>query len=220
VYAIDESTQLRNGHMLKKFLPLLYIGLIVLVLAFTAMTRSEPEIVTPLSAVPDFGMQFPENYREEFVLYLVVERIDQTVRNVYIHPDAIAALQANEELPYGTQIVIETWDARPDYGNFVADRRYVPQALRPNIHVMEKRENWTVQDLPSPVGVIDWNFGSFDRETFLPSSENRNDCLTCHDGGAFRRDFVFSHIFIDAFVASGDIQYLYCSLPERANCIR
>lgn len=211
--------------MMKKFLPVIYIGIIALVLLFAAMTRSEPEIVLPLADVPnDFGMSLPENYREDFVLYLVVDRIDNTVRHIYAHPDAISAIEADEELPFGTQIIIETWDAERDvFGRLRRDDQshLIAGEMRPNIHIMEKRDDWTVEQLPSPVGVIDWNFASFDAETMMPSTENRNDCMTCHDGGAFRRDFVFSRRIIENFINSGDeVQYLFCRLPERGNCIR
>lgn len=212
-----------NRSILKKFLPLIYIGILVLVLAFAMMTRPEPEIVTPPVDVPDFGMVFPENYRDDFVLYLVVDRVDLTVRNIYAHPDAISAIEAGEELPFGTQIVIETWDALRDvFGNVQRDSEghFIEGEMRPNVHVMEKRIDWTVEDLPSPIGVIDWNFGSFDSETTRPSDENRNDCLTCHDGGAFRRDFVFSRSILSDFTENNDLQYLFCSLPRRGNCIR
>lgn len=208
---------------MKKFLPLIYIGILVLVLAFATMTRPEPEIITPPVDVPDFGMVFPATYQDDFVLYLVVDRVDLTVRNIYAHPDAISAIEAGEELPFGTQIVIETWDALRDvFGNVQRDSagHFIKGEMRPNVHVMEKRFDWTVEDLPSPIGVIDWNFGSFDSETMRPSDENRNDCLTCHDGGAFRRDFVFSRSILSDFTENDDVQYLFCSLPRRGNCIR
>ena len=208
---------------MKKFLPLIYIGITVLVLALTAINRPEPEIITPVVNIPDFGMTFPATYREDFVLYLVVDRVDDTVRHVFADPDVISAIEAGEDIPYGSQIVIETWDADKDLlGNVRRDNRgyFVPETMRPNVHVMEKRIDWTTDQLPSPAGVIDWNFGSFDAETMRPSDENRNDCLTCHDGGAFRRDFVFSRSIIETFVARDTVQYIFCSLPRRGNCIR
>ncbi|GAB5494198.1 MAG: hypothetical protein Phog2KO_44130 [Phototrophicaceae bacterium] len=213
-----------NQGMMKKYLPLIYIGIIVLFLFFASLTRSEPEVVLPVATVADFGMSLPENYREDFILYLVVDRVDHTVRHIYADPSALEAIEADEELPYGTQIIIETWDAQRDFfGNlqYDSDGHLVAGEMRPNIHMMEKRIDWTNEQLASPIGVIDWNFGSFDSVTMLASTENRNDCLTCHDGGAFRRDFVFSRQVIEDFVNDeSEVQYLYCSLPERGNCIR
>lgn len=210
--------------MMKKFLPLIYIGLIALFLFVASMTRSEPEIVLPLADVADFGMTLPDNYREEFILYLVVDRVDDTVRHIYADPSAIDAIEADEELPFGTRIIIETWDAQRDlFGNLQrdSDGHLVAGEMRPNIHMMEKRDDWTNAQLASPIGVIDWNFGSFDSASMLPSLENRNDCMTCHDGGAFRRDFVFSRRIIEAYVNDdSEVQYVFCSRPRRANCIR
>jgi len=211
--------------MMKKFLPIFYIGLVLLVLIFTAMTRPEPEIVHPVTGdVPHFGMDFPENYREDFVLYLVVDRPDLTVRHIFAAPEVVEALANGDPIPFGAQMVIETFDAQTDFlGNPQRDNQghYRAGVMRPNVHVMEKRPNWTIEQLPSPVGVIDWNFASFDATTMLPSVENRNDCMTCHDSGAFRRDFVFSRSLLVAYVEAGfETQYLFCSRSGRGNCIR
>lgn len=211
--------------MMKKLLPLFYIVIIGLVLLFTALSQPEPEIIQARdTAAIDFGMSFPENYRDDYVLYLIVDRPDRTVRHVYAAPQVIEAVEVDEAIPYDSQIVIETFDAQTDFvGNAQRDRQghFIAGAMRPNVHVMEKRDDWTIEQLPSPVGVIEWNFGSFDANTMLPSTENRNDCMTCHDSGAFRRDFVFSRRFIEQYVADGyEVQYLYCGLTGRANCIR
>ncbi|MAU08455.1 MAG: hypothetical protein CL607_01440 [Anaerolineaceae bacterium] len=205
--------------MMKKFLPLIYAGLVIGLLVLAALTQ-QPK---PAPAnVPNFGMTLPANYRDDFSLYLVIDRPDHTVRHVYAAPDVVAAVAAGEEIPYGTQIIIETYDAQADLlGNPLrgSDGHYVAGAMQPNIHMIEKRDDWTVNQLPTPIGVIDWNFGSFDAQSMLPSTENRNDCLTCHDNGAFRRDFVFSRPLLEDFVSEGEVQYLFCRLPGRGNCI-
>ncbi|MEM9955723.1 MAG: cytochrome P460 family protein [Chloroflexota bacterium] len=211
--------------MFKKYLPILYILIIVGVFAYAVMTRPEPEIVVTSESVPtiDVGIDFPENYQDTFVRYLVVDRIDDTVRHIYINPEALLAIEAGDELPYGTQVIIETWDAQTDvFGNVRRDSEghLIESVMHPNLHIMEKQPDWTIQELPSPVGVIEWNFASFDVNTMLPSTENRNDCLTCHDGGAFRRDFVFSRFIIEEYVDNPEApQYLFCRLPRRSNCI-
>lgn len=211
------------GTMMKKYLPVFYIVVLLAFLAFAAINRPEPEIVAELAPVADFGMTLPENYREEFELYLVVDRPDETVRHLYAAPWVVDALDAGENVPFGAQVIIETWDAETDiFGNLRRDNRgrLLAGEMQPNIHMMEKQDDWTIEELPSPVGVIDWNFGSFDAETMLPSTENRNDCMTCHDGGAFRRDFLFSRPLLQDYVEENDVQYLFCSLSGRSNCIR
>lgn len=207
--------------MMKRFLPLLYLALIVLVLVFAALNRRQPPAA--LAVGEPVPMSLPTDYRERFVLYLQVDRVDLTVRHVYVLPESLEAIAAGETLPYGTQIIIEAYHAQLDiFGKPLEDEngRFVAGEMFPQIHMMEKRDNWTVDDLPSPVGVIEWNFASFNYDSFLPSTENRNDCLTCHDSAAFRRDLVFSRRFMEAYALSEEMQYLYCHLPERANCIR
>ncbi|MCB9460851.1 MAG: cytochrome P460 family protein [Anaerolineaceae bacterium] len=205
--------------MMKKYLPLIYAGLVIGLLMLAAATQ-QPKPAP--ASVPNFGMTLPDNYRDEFSLYLVVDRPDRTVRFVYAAPDVVEAVQAGEEIPYGARLIIETYDAQTDLvGNVLRDStgHLIAGTMQPNIHMIEKRDDWTVQQLPTPIGVIDWNFGSFDAQSYLPSTENRNDCLTCHDNGAFRRDFVFSRPLLEDFVSEGEVQYLYCRFPGRGNCI-
>jgi hypothetical protein len=207
--------------MMKRFFPLIYLGLIAAVLMIAVLNRKPaPEIQEVGAPVP---MAIPHSYRDTFSLYLVVDRPDATVRHVYAHPDTVAAFRAGEAIPYGSQIVIEAYHAETDaFGTIRRDENghYIAGEMFPQIHMMEKREDWTVEDLPSPVGVIDWNFASFNTDSYLPSTENRNDCMTCHDASAFRRDFLFSRVYLEAYADTTQIQYLYCNLPERANCIR
>jgi len=167
-------------------------------------------------------MTLPANYRDTFQLYLIVDRPDETVRFLYIRPDILATLQSNQPLPYGSQLIIETYHARQDAdGNLLYDSNghLIAGEMFPNVHMMEKRDNWTIEELPSPIGVIDWNFTSFDARTMRPSDENRNDCLTCHDSSAFRRDLTFSRPIIERYLATGKVQYLFCNRINRGNCI-
>ncbi|MEL6405989.1 MAG: cytochrome P460 family protein [Chloroflexota bacterium] len=215
--------------MINKYTIPLYIFILVGLLWLGSTAQSEidtlnnPPIVQSVADAPDFGMSFPVNYRQEFELYLIVDRPDETVRHVYADPQAVDASRADEPLPDGTQIIIETWDARINAFGTIArddDGHYIAETMQANIHVMEKSSDWTIEQLPSPVGVIDWNFASFDADTMLPSVENRNDCMTCHDAGAFRRDFVFSQRLLAAYANTGNTQYLYCNRNGRSNCIR
>lgn len=208
--------------MMKKYLPLAYILMLILVLLFAAMNRGELPARSDSTYVLTGAMRLPANYREHFTLYMTVDRPDATVRLLYIRSDVLENLDPTASLPYGTQIIIETYHARTDsQGNLLHDDNghLLAGEMFPNIHMMEKRNNWTIEELPSPVGIIDWNFASFVAETSLPSDENRNDCLTCHDTNAFRRDLTFSRSLIDRFKATDEIQYLFCNRNNRGNCI-
>lgn len=210
----------------KRLLPLFYIALVAVVLVYTMLSRPEPEIVEPLGTeVAYFGMEYPANYRDDFVQYLIIDRPDGTVRHVFASPDVTEALANGEEIPFGAQFVIETYDVQRDIlGNPVRNRegRYQIGEMREDVHVMEKRADWTMEQLPSPIGVIDWNFASFIAETGQIADDNRNDCLTCHDAGAFRRDFIFSRSVVQSLVNSDtdDPRYIFCSRSGRSNCIR
>jgi len=53
----------------------------------------------------------------------------------------------------------------------------------------------------------------------LPGNENRSDCFTCHDSGAFQRDFVFTRTLIDQFIETQQALYFFCNRPARASCL-
>jgi hypothetical protein len=206
--------------MMKQYLPLLYIALLIGVLAFAAMNRRVPSEQAISISVE--RLRLPENYREAFELYMIVDRPDATVRFLYLRPDALLNLQAGDPLPFGTQFIIETYHAQTDaQGNLLhdTDGHLIAGDMLPNIHMMEKRADWTIEELPSPIGVIDWNFASFVAETALASDENRNDCLTCHDSAAFQRDLIFSRHVVDQYNRTDEPQYLFCNRINRGNCI-
>ncbi|MCA9894182.1 MAG: hypothetical protein KC615_14430, partial [Anaerolineae bacterium] len=102
--------------MMKKYLPLIYAGLVIGLLMLAAATQ-QPKPAP--ASVPNFGMTLPDNYRDEFALYLVVDRPDRTVRFVYAAPDVVEAVQAGEEIPYGARLIIETYDDQTDLGGKV-----------------------------------------------------------------------------------------------------
>jgi cytochrome P460 len=206
--------------MTKRFLPLFYMAILVAVLAFAALNQIVPS--EQIIFVPTGNMTLPPNYENDFTRYMVIDRIDATVRFLYVRPDVLANIESGEPLPFGAQIIIETYQAQTDsQGNVLRDEngRLIAGEMFPNVHMMEKRDDWTVEQLPSPVGAIDWNFVSFVGETGLRSDENRNDCMACHDSGAFRRDLIFSRPVLDRFKLTDDLQYLFCNRPERGNCI-
>ena len=209
--------------MTKKILPLIYIAILLFVLAFAAMNQVElPTERVETVYIPEARLQLPENYQETFEVYMVVDRPDATVRFLYIRPDVLENLDTGEPFPFGAQIIIETYHAQTDSaGNLLEDAEghFIAGEMFPNVHMMEKRDDWTIEELPSPVGVIDWNFASFDAQTMRASDENRNDCLTCHDAAAFRRDLTFSRHLIDQYLATGEVQYLFCNRINRGNCI-
>jgi hypothetical protein len=189
------------------------VALIVLLAAAAALRR---DTLTPRAS----AMELPADYRLRFIHYLTVDRVDLTVRHLYIAPQAYEAVRRGEELPDGTQVIIEAYHARLDLlGRPLRDAagRFLTGEMFPSVHMMEKRARWRIEDLATSIGAGRWNFETFNARTFAPTSENRNDCFTCHDT-AFQRDMLFSQPNLRAFALDEQPRYLYCNLPERGNC--
>jgi len=198
--------------------PILYVGalLLVLAIAVATSTTAEPETEPPLPTM----MTLPEDYRETFVWYASVDRVDNVTRRLYIEPNALAQWMRGEPLPEGTQFIIEVYDVRQGLsGTPLLDDmgQMIPTEISGNIHMAEKRSTWELQDLATSSRVGDWNFASFDPVTFESTSENVNDCFTCHDT-AHRRDFIFSRPLLEDYVEDGEVEHIYCGRPRRAAC--
>jgi hypothetical protein len=203
-------------------MPLIYVLGLCAILVFAAMNRPAnaalqlpPPRMSPMSLPPD--------YRETYVQYLTVERVDGTVRHVYIQPDALQNLQRGEPLPIGTQIIIEGYYADRNLAGQVrrdANNHFIAGEMFATIHAAEKRTEWDAQAIANSTRLNGWNFETFDSQTLQPAFENRNDCFVCHDTSAFRRDFIFTRNIIDEFVGSnGELQYFYCKRPDRVPCL-
>ncbi|MCA9914029.1 MAG: cytochrome P460 family protein, partial [Anaerolineae bacterium] len=155
--------------------PLFYIGALLLVLLIAAATSRPDEISSPELPPNPTLMTLPANYRETFVVYAAVDRVDNVTRRLYIAPDALAQWMRGAALPDGTQIIIEAYDVRLGLsGTPLRDDAgyFIPTEISGNIHMAEKRSTWELQDLATSSRVGDWNFASFDPVTFESTSEN------------------------------------------------
>lgn len=205
--------------MQRIIMPVIYAVVLLGVLGLAAMNQ-QPE---PPPLIRTGAMTLPENYKTDFIHYMTVDRIDNTVRKLYIHPLALERIRRNEPLPEGTQLIIEAFEAaRDENGKLLHDDngRLIAGEMIANVHMMEKRTTWQRDDLATAGTDVNWNFASFAADTGLMTDENRNDCFTCHDANAFQRDFAISRRIIDAFILSGGEQrYLYCPREGRASCL-
>ncbi len=179
-----------------------YIGALLLVLLIAATTAPpSSQQLQPAPGQPTL-MTLPADYRETFVLYAAVDRVDNVTRRLYIEPNALAQWVRGDPLPDGTQLIIEVYDVRMGLNGLPLQDdlgRLIPTQIGGNIHMAEKRSTWELQELATSSRVGDWNFASFDAVTFESSSENVNDCFTCHDT-AHQRDFVFSRPLLAQFL--------------------
>ncbi len=137
---------------------------------------------------------FPADYRQAFVNYLQVDRIDRkTVRFMYVDPTSLERAKAGTPLPDGTVLVMEDHKAVVDAaGSPVTNRegRLVPTAEITNVFVMEKRAGWG-DDYPPDTRNGDWDYA-----WFLPDGQRKADakfdgCFACHKPRA-ERDYTFT----------------------------
>ena len=169
---------------------------------------------------PTSAVEYPANYRTDFLHYLTVDRPDGFIRDVYIDPIAIDGLLRARRLPDGTTVVLETWRAQVDAnGDPVkdADGRYIKDAPLAMVHVGQKRGDWAESDFPSAARSGDWNFGSFDFQTGAKFNEDLSACFNCHQAAA-NRDFLYSAPQLAQFAASDVTQYFFCELRRRTPC--
>ena len=167
------------------------------------------------------SVRLPANYAEQFVQYATVQRIDGTIRHIYINPEAIEAIQnGSRRLPNHTVIVIEGFDALQDTaGKYVVNDlgQFETGAPFEMLHVLEKRDDWAAADFVSENRIGQWNFGSFDTDTGGYFDENMSACFHCHNA-TDRTDFLYSAPLLSRFIQTQQVQFLACNLPDRIAC--
>lgn len=166
------------------------------------------------------GVSYPENFRDTFVRYATIDRIDGTVRDIYISPDALDNLSGRGALPDGSVILVDAYYAQHDAdGELLFDEvgHLIKGEPFEMFHVLEKRADWQPEAFVSDARVGNWNFGSFETHTGKPFDENLTGCFHCHNPAA-QTDFVYSLPLLARFLLSNEVQYFYCDLPDRLAC--
>jgi Cytochrome P460 len=188
-----------------------------------AATQSTPTLAaTPTYAPGREPMKLPKNYRENFILYTIVDRPDAITRKFYITPDAIVAIRNGLELPERTQILVEAYNAARDgAGNVLHDEQghLIADSLQDEIHIAELRSEWQIEDLASTFALGKWNFDAFEVGTGTPRHEVRFDCFNCHSN-AFSSNFLFTQAQLNGYADTGETQYMYCNQLARQPCTR
>jgi hypothetical protein len=205
-----------------------YLCWLISLLLFVALTSCTPtqQHITPTTIpvdpgkFPDSAVPYPVDYRTNFIRFLTIDRIDATVRDLYINPEALDELRQGRPLPENTIFVIEAYHAEMDEnGSPVTDTdgRYIKAAPFDMIHVAERRSNWTDADFPSVVRAGRWNFGSFDVNSGSRFDEDLAACFNCHQAMA-NTDFLYSTEHLLTYLRTGEPQYMYCNLRQRVPC--
>lgn len=122
---------------------------------------------TPPSAA-ESPVEFPSNYRAQFVHYATVDCPNSSVvRQMFIDRPSLESVRATQTVPSGAVIVMETHSARRDSSD-----RLVPTQLS-NVFVREKRQGWNIA-----------NSGEWQSVWYSPSgslvSDRQSSCVGCH----------------------------------------
>ncbi|MCB9437933.1 MAG: cytochrome P460 family protein [Anaerolineales bacterium] len=192
---------------------------IVWMLGLVVACQSEATTNAP-TPHPHSAVTYPAQYRTDFVHYLTVDRIDGTIRDIYISPAALDAARRNVALPDETVIVIEAYHIQVDAdGEPLVDEQghYLKADPFEMVHVIEKRADWQDSDFVSTARVGEWNFGSFDAQTGDYFDEDTAACFHCHNP-MFNTDFVYTYPQLATYAATKEVQHLYCDLANRLPC--
>ena len=157
-----------------------------------------PRCLTVLALVitaahADDRVSLPENYRDSFVEYLSLDRVqnhDQFIR-LFANKIALRGPDKNGELGSGAVLVGEVYSVRKDADGAVLtsrlNRRIKDKLLL--IAVMEKQDQFG--DKPrSEINVGDWDFAAY-KPDGSSANKSLDDCRACHQPLS-DSDFVFS----------------------------
>src|SRR5262249_3818236 len=165
---------------------------------------------------------YPHRYKVDLVKYAVVDRADGLSRDLYVSKQAVDSMRQNprlQEFSVGTLFALDVHSAKllrrdPRSGEsvFATDRdgRLMRSKDEPILHLMQKTQ--------SGAGSRNWTFAGYDPVTAQPLKlDLPGDCLLCHQA-ALTSDMAFSASLLKQFVATGAVQYRFCSHPGRQMC--
>lgn len=138
---------------------------------------------------------FPEDYREDFVGYLDVDRPDRKIKRFfYVNPAALEAAGAGQPLPDGTVLVMEDHPVEVDGEEPRRDveGRFIATPEITNVFVMEKQPGWG-EAYPADKRNGDWDYAWYDAAGTLKHSDpaRYEGCFNCHQSRA-ARDYTFT----------------------------
>lgn len=193
-----------------------YLGLVSVVAAIVAalIVFRQPQGQSNAAFAYQPNFTFPEDYREELVLYATVDRPDNISRDIYITPGAaeLVANNSTARLPNGTVIVIDAHRVRVGANGEQSRRGFAD-----TIHLAVKRDDWQASDYATVERAGTWNYLAFDPETRQFVSEDIRDCFDCHANNS-HIDFIFSRDLLGDFGATDEQQYMFCNRPDRLPC--
>lgn len=135
------------------------------------------------------NLETTHRYGAPFVVYAQVDRPDGTYRRMLTSPRVLERAQADQPLPDGTRILMETY--------------YRPGVLSTVFHKQKVDGRW--------------QYGSFDGQGMVDlSTRPQASCLSCHAGAA-ETGFTFTRPALDAAKVHG-LSRSYCDNGGRRPC--
>ncbi len=135
----------------------------------------------------------PENYREEFVEYLSLDRTQNPDQFIRLLANDVAMRGKNQkgQFPNNSVLVAEVYSVKKNEDGTVKttmlNRRIKDKLLL--IAVMEKREAFGEKSI-SKINTGDWDFGAY-KSNGKVAPKNLEECRACH-APLTGRDFLFS----------------------------
>lgn len=140
------------------------------------------------------NITLPPDWQQRFIRYTVVDRPDRKIiRNMYVNPEAHAALRAGEPLPYGTLAIMADQRARVDaQGNVLLDAqgRLVPEPGFIAIAAQQKERGWGEGHGELRNG--EWEYAVFDPRSGAPVERPLQACFACHLQARAQQDYSFT----------------------------
>lgn len=152
---------------------------------------AQPRAYTP----GPHNVALPPDWQQRFIRYTTVDKPDRRIiRNIYINPEAYAALRPGEPIPYGALLIMADQRARLDgAGRPLLDGngRLIPEPAFIALAAQQKERGWGEGYGP------ELRNGEWEYARFNPVSGERiegplNACFACHLQARAQQDFTFT----------------------------
>jgi len=134
-------------------------------------------------------VQVQSKYDRSLAHYATVSRSDGSFRKMFVNEEVITAIQAENLLPDGTLLVMETW--------------YSPENLG-TVFVKQKQNG-------------EWQYGSFSPDRPNYQMRFSGSCHSCHAPFP-KTDFTLTKPLLEAALQTRQVQTAYCDRPGRTPC--
>ncbi len=154
-----------------------------------ALAQPRPYVTGPQN------IALPSDWQQRFVRYSTVDNpTRKIIRNIFINPEAFAALRPGQPMPYGTLLIMADQRARLDaQGNPLLDAngRMIPEPAFIAIAAQQKEPGWGEGYGPEQRN------GEWEYARFSPADGSRvagplTACFTCHLQARAQQDFTFT----------------------------